>query len=374
MFMVDGNTVNAQLAGYDTHFSPFLDQNHAGAATLCVRHGGRLQVEHAYLIIANYLDRNLTRNSLFRINCLSTLFTAAAVQSYCASVGAVFGLDTPISPGLLGPPFNMRPHGFTFPDARWTQITPRIILAHRAGFGATIDNLSDARGVSQRMASSLEPPGVKDFVADRMSSTLDYAPGSGSTFSAFGFAVLSAYVQQMTRLSYMEFLYQYLLSNPAFIGHSTFPPPASPPSVGLEVTLGSTLWRNVTEWQVPDGGRGTTVYDPRSNPGFTQTQLAWSQGGGGFFLEGVDGAAGLIASANALATLMEHFWIDGSPIRGPWTGASYTLYFTLYGTSAICKWYPDGLTTTVALVDTGVNLGNAVAALDAAYAGVTTWT
>jgi D-alanyl-D-alanine carboxypeptidase len=134
---------------------------------------------------------------------------------------------------------------------------------------------------------------------------LQFDPGERSEYSNFGYCVLGRVIEKASGMSYGEYIQQELFK-----------------SIGIEdIKIARNLPR---------------TRDPRE---------VWYPGPD-VLVEVMDSHGGLIASAPALCTFLDHYWINGEPRHSKQRG-DWTFFGSLPGTTAMVRQRMDGYNIAV---------------------------
>lgn len=147
--------------------------------------------------------RRVKKDTLFTIGSVSKIFTTTALlmlieQGKCT-------LDQPVYTLL---------EDFTMKDERYKEITVRMILSHCAGFYGNTPigkyTLSANRDYLEQVLSFMSESELKD------------EPGKFSVYCNDGFAIAEALIEQLSQMSYAEFIEEAILT-PCNMKHTEFP-------------------------------------------------------------------------------------------------------------------------------------------------------
>ena len=284
----------------------FLDKTGSTAAALAVSRRGEILHSRGY----GWSDREkkvaMRPDTMIGIASCDKPITAAAIRRL-AREGRL-SLDAPVFELL-----RISPRGPVVDD-RMARITIRHLLEHKAGWGPDpVPEAIDAArksGFADPVPVDLRPwtperPGAKraapapipleTLLGFVMTQKLKNTPGSQSEYSNFGFAVLKHAITRVTGRPYVEYFQQEL-----------FRP---------------NVVRTFKAWDTP-----RRTGDP---------PLVWNAEMGG-----------LSASAPALLTFMNAYWLTGEPRDGG--NPLWVMYGSLPGSTALMVWRSDG-TDIVAL-------------------------
>jgi WD40 repeat protein/CubicO group peptidase (beta-lactamase class C family) len=273
------------LAKFDEVMQDFMRDRNIGAGTLAVVKDGRLMLARGYGYSDRRRKRRVAPDDPFRLAGLTKLLTAAAVQKLIRA--GKLRPDTRVFPLLTVQPL---PGKTT--DPRWNRITVQHLLDHQGGWDrdATFDPLF----LSAEIAADLgkpSPPSAADVVRYMAGQPLQFAPGSRTVYSNFGYCVLGRVIEKVSGQGYLEYVRKEVLA----------------PAGVKSVTLGRTLPRDrdPREPEYVDVEHSRNVF-----PGGPD-EVALPDGA--FSLEATDAAAGLIGSAVDVARLLRVYRFTGEP-------------------------------------------------------------
>ena len=287
---VTGTAVSA-LAGFDHTMQTFMQANGVRAAQLAIAKNGITKFSRAYTWAeAGY--RITQPSDRFLLASCSKMFLEAAVQAlYDAKK---LKPDTKVYPLL----------GFSQPaDPRSDTITIQQLLDHMGGYDDTATGSGFDPTYSMRKIAldlNLGHPVTKLDVARYMyGKMLDFAPGTNTKYSNFGYLLASAVVEKVTGMQYFGYVKTTLLQ------------PASISEVLVFPTLASQ--RSNNEAITEDEGLGLSPLDLAS-----QLSVPAVYGGDGEINEVGVACAGTGASAHALTQFihLHAVWGNGPRAAG----------------------------------------------------------
>lgn len=284
-------TVAPSLAGFDHAMQAFMQANGVRAAQLAIARNGKEKLSRAYTW-AEPGYRVTQPSDRFLLASCSKMFLEAAVQAlYDAK--------------KLTPATQVYPLlGFSQPaDPRSNAITIQQLLDHRGGYddsptGSGYDPTYNMREIA--LSLQLTHPVTKLDVARYMyAKVLDFAPGTLSKYSNFGYLLAGAVVEHVSGQSYFDYVRQALLQ-PAGIH---------------EVEVMPTRAAHRTDHQAicEDGGLGLDPLDLHST-----LRIPGVYGGDGEINEVGDPNSGTAASAAALTQFihLHAVWGNGPRASG----------------------------------------------------------
>jgi len=142
-------------------------------------------------------------DSVYRIASVSKPITATAIMTLVDS-GAV-RLDAPISDYLdLG----------DAADSRMAGITVEDLLRHRGGFDrdASGDPMFAISAVAAHAGKDPSDLGPSDFINYMETQNLDFAPGTDTAYSNFGFVLLGQIIEQASGQSYESYVQEQVFA------------------------------------------------------------------------------------------------------------------------------------------------------------------
>ncbi|WP_049928757.1 serine hydrolase domain-containing protein [Halopiger goleimassiliensis] len=311
---VTGETV-PELEAVDEATLAYMDDLDLGAGAVAIARDGDLVFERGY----GWGDPDRTEpaepDAFYRIGSISKLFTGEAVLRLIDE--GELALDDAVYPLL-----EVEPPGGDLADERVRDVTVEHLLNHAGGW----DRFEHANPLynPQVVMEALEleePPDAADVIRYMLDQPLQFAPGSDTVYSNFGYVLLARVVENVTGEPYQEHL-ERVLFEPAGVegielGHT---PPSERPD--------DEIWYDDAE-QCPSvfGADGET-----------------SCADGGFVLEAFEGAGEHVARARSLVAAvdaLEWLWADGRAVREP---GAIVYNGSHYGSFAYAERRPDGVT------------------------------
>jgi len=216
--------------------------------------------------------------SRFRVASISKLITAAAIMKLVEEQklslnDKVFGID-----GILNNPYFGKAK-----DLRINNITVRDLLHHSGGWSARYgDQLFMADYISKSL-NVPKPLKIDDIIRFVYTKNLHFTPGTRSSYSNFGFALLGLIIEKVTSSPYEEFVKTSILRP---LGITSM-------AIGRS-TRDSLLSDEVAYYEVPDA--------PKITPYFAQTGLV-SKSNGGNDIRLLGAAGGWVGSSIDLIKL-----------------------------------------------------------------------
>lgn len=270
---------DAQLAAFDQTVLDLMTRWHLPGGQLAIAKDGRLAFDRAYGYADVALEEPVEPTSIFRIGSVSKTITAAAVLALVDE--GHLKLDDRIRPILsdLTPPRNAAI------DPRFDEITVQDLLQHAGGW----EDFAPLELPWSRMASATigveGPPDCTTVFRYMLSIPLDFAPGSRTAYSNFGYCVLGLVIEQALRAAGTEMTYEQYVKN-VVLG------PAGVSSMRLGRTkLSDRLPDEVRYYPTPEQPLVPSVF---AGEGYVPYAY------GGFYLEASGPAGGWVGSASDL--------------------------------------------------------------------------
>jgi CubicO group peptidase (beta-lactamase class C family) len=145
--------------------------------------------------------------NLFRVASVSKLITAVAIMKLVehgqlALTTKVFGPTGILNDSLF----------LTYKDPRVEEITVRQLLEHSAGWTTRYgDHMFMPQTIAQKLNKPL-PVSVDDIICFALSFKLHFQPGSYSSYSNLGYAVLGRVIEKVSGVDYESFVKSEVLS------------------------------------------------------------------------------------------------------------------------------------------------------------------
>lgn len=318
---VTGQTLPG-LDVFDRPVQSFMQSHGITCAQLAISRNGKLGVARGYTLSS---DEGFTTQptSPFRIASISKPFTGTAV-ALLVEQGKLSLTDRVAD--VLG--------WSATADPRHQDITVLHLLEHEGGWDrdATFDPMFYDAEIATALGKPL-PISQSDIVAYMLQRPLDFAPGSRSVYSNFGYMLLGRVIEKVAGTSYADFVRQHVLAPVGItrmaLGHSVTPAVGEVPYVSA-TTVPSVMDDSRPLVPLPYGGYNLENMDAH----------------GGWLSSGVD----LVRYADryfiATMTMMNRGVVPDSftaPIAGSWTwehdgslpGDNTALYGRSSGDSAL---------------------------------------
>jgi CubicO group peptidase (beta-lactamase class C family) len=195
-----GNTAKAEDNAYQSVITTTrieiwkaLSSGAASSATVAIMDEGKIVYSEGFGMRDREKSLPVDTNTQFNIGSISKIFTAAAIL-LLSDEGKV-ALDKPVTTYL--PEFTMK-------DARYKDITVRMLLNHSSGFPGT--NMKDSMGKAKNRNY------IEETLALLKESTLKHNPGEISIYCNDGLTVAEAIIEKVSGISYADFLEKRIFS------------------------------------------------------------------------------------------------------------------------------------------------------------------
>ncbi len=235
-------------------------------------------------------------DTLTLVSVLNTFTTADTAATLSNSGGTVAVLA--YNPGTKVYPLL----GFTHPaDPRSDTITVQQLLDHQGGYNdgrnpkypAALDPTYSMRQIGQALGHVVT--NKRDIASYMYGQPLQFAPGTDSAYSNYGYLLLGAVVEQVTGMSYHAYLAQAVLQPAGITEVEVIPTRAAnrtaPEAIAEDPGLGQDPLDLASTLNIPSvyGGDGeiNEIGDPNDGTGasaeavarFIHTHAAWGNGG-----------------------------------------------------------------------------------------------
>lgn len=296
-----------RFAAFDNTMEAFMEAYDVPAASVAVLHDGELRYERGYGHLDEAGTRETDARTMFRIASITKPMTAAVTtlmveEGRLAWDDPVFCVPPDPEPDCLLP---IEPHpDRPVVDERIGSIELRHLLEHQAGWsvdGPCNQPLWSSGAVeAARTLDVSTPPPAWRLGQWIMGAELARDPGDAEAYCNMGYVLLGL-VAEATAGATLEAVYDAYLFRPLEIS-GEIQPGHTPPGERSERE----------PFYVCDEGRTQSVFDP-------DEQVCWADGG--FHLQGILGAGGLISTASAVGAVFDRYTHDGQPRPegGLWT-------------------------------------------------------
>lgn len=219
MILLSGKIANAEfkkgekLDGYnafywenidhpvDKYFRSFIRKWNIVGLSVAIVKDDKLIYTKGFGYANKELNEKMAPTNILRIASVSKLVTAAAImklqeKNYLTLEDKVFGKD-----GILNDPSFL-----SYKDKRFEEITIRHLLSHSAGWLMRYgDHMFMNRTIARKMKAKL-PLDLNTIIKFAMTKRLHFQPGTYSSYSNLGYAILSRIIEKITNRSYENFV------------------------------------------------------------------------------------------------------------------------------------------------------------------------
>jgi CubicO group peptidase (beta-lactamase class C family) len=302
-----------ELAALDEVMCRYMRERTIGAGALAVMKDGQLLLNRGYGFADSARKVPLAATARFRLASLTKPFTAAAVQRLIRA-GKLRADSHAFALLAVQAPEGSKP------DPRLQDITIQHLLTHQGGWDRAV--AFDPMFRSLEIAAALGkagPASSEDIIRYMAGQPLQFAPGSRTVYSNFGYCVLGRIIEKVIGRSYIDYVRDEVLAPLGITG----------------IVQGRTLpkVRQPDEPVYVDPGRGRNVMQPESREPAPAPD-------GTFCLEAMDAHGGLVASPADVARFFQAYQFDGWPARTPAAGA---IFGSLPGSFTLALRRPDGV-------------------------------
>lgn len=298
---ISGNAV-PELAMFDQAMIDFMAARNIRAGTLAVMRNGIVVLERGYGWQDKEHRQTISPRALMRIASVDKPITAAAIKRLIRQ-GALTA-DTKVFPLLdIASPS----------DPRINDITVQHLIDHQGGWDnaqAGFDPCFNVVDIARALGIP-SPADTKDIARYMAGRPLQYTPGTRTSYSNFGYALLRLIVERVSGQTFVSYLQREL---------------------GLDVDRSHAFPqdRGPREIWYSDPETCTNVFDP-------STKVPCPDGG--FNVE----SRAMAASSLGLVQFLDHYWISGEPRNPGENGYVYWFYGSLGGTFTFVYQRPDGV-------------------------------
>ncbi len=190
-------------------------------------------------------------------------------------------------------------------DPRLNEITVQLLLDHKGGWDR--NKAFDPMFSTQKIEKALglkHPARPADVVRYMLGQPLQFDPGSRLEYSNFGYCVLGRVIEKASGKPYFNYIRDEILK-----------------PIGI-----------------------TDIKLARDNPTNRDPEETYYPAQ--VLVEVMDSHGGLIATAPALCTFLDHYWINGEPRQANQRG-TWTFFGSLPGTTSMVHQRPDGYNIAV---------------------------
>jgi len=191
------------MPAFDRTMNETLKAHHIPGGALAIVKGGKLVLAKGYGLANVQAQQPVASDTIFSIASVTKTITAAAVLRLVDQ--GKLSLDEPVYP-LLDKP---RPLDHSTLDPLVEKITVRQLLLHAGGWNSNYhtDVLRQTQKIA-RLTREKFPLPVETVTRYGLSQPLDFAPGTESHYSNFGYFLAKRIVQRAARQSYESFVRQ----------------------------------------------------------------------------------------------------------------------------------------------------------------------
>lgn len=287
-FGIWGFTVNAQtgvyvpqLANFDAAMLNLMSTYNVPGGQLAITYEGRLVYSRGFGLANTEKQDSVSPESLFRIASISKTITSIACMKLFEQ--DLLDLDAKVfgSNGILNDAIYQN-----ILDSRSTSITVRMLLEHSGGWDRTKsgDPMFDAYNIATHMNVPSPPPNTVTIQYMLSNKMLDFAPGTQSKYSNFGYSVLGRVIEKITGQTYENYVRNAIL----------IPLGITDMQLGRN-SLANQLPGEVNYYDYPNAPLTYSIYD-------NSTVVGWTYDG--FNLEAMDSHGGWISSSKSLVKLL----------------------------------------------------------------------
>lgn len=344
------------LHGLDSQVLDYMKKWELKGASLAIMRNDSLVYAKGYGWADKEMSETLTPGHIMRVGSVSKLITATAIMQL-QERGLLSLQDTVFGPGGI---LDDSLYTASIRDKRIFGITVEQLLRHKGGFSC---GLGDPMFSTRNIIRDFKLDGAPDsetLVRCVLSRRLGFTPGTGQTYSNFGYLLLSLIISRLGGTDYEAFIQENVLS------------PAGCHDMHIAGNFYEDRRHNEVRYYMQRGAEPCETYDFRKGMVercYGGSDITALQGAGAWcgspaelcrFVAAIDGKDEIpdIISKESVAAMTEYFdpdtfslgWNDTKP-DGEWTRTG-----TLAGTTALIKCYPDG-ECWIMLTNTGTYRG-----------------
>ena len=195
----------------DAVMTPFMAANGITAATVAVAKDGVMLAERGYGHRDSARQFPLPGNAMFITASIVKPVTAAAIQTL-ARARKLALTDHVFCTGLNAPCWLARELQPAAPDIRVAGITIAQLLEHQGGWDADIsaDPLVAEFAIQQSLGLPA-PPQQDDIIRYVMRQQLDFAPGTRTAYSNFGYLLLGQIIEKASGSPYVQYVQENIM-------------------------------------------------------------------------------------------------------------------------------------------------------------------
>jgi CubicO group peptidase (beta-lactamase class C family) len=307
-----------ELAPLQVAMTNYLVTHQFEAGTIALMYNSLLVFREGY----GWRDTNFTQvihpDNLFRLASVSKMLTASAITKLMDQ--GVISNGTLIYSYLGIPPW-----GGTLGDSRITNITVFELLNHSGGWDRDTSPVGDPPfdtiEISEQMGLNY-PAAPTNVISWMFSKPLDFAPGTDTNYSNFGYQILGRVIEKASGMPYIDYI-QNVLLNPAILNN---------PIGFTNIIQSRSRPVDLAPWEIWYADLPTLYQSAVDYP--TNLQVRWANGGG--YYESFDSFGGLSASAIGLCNYLLNYWEGGDQrYPGEYYGWDYIFYGSLPATTTV---------------------------------------
>lgn len=268
---------NSKLVKFDNAIKSFMQANGIRAGQFAIGRAGKVIYARGYTWAEpGWMITQPT--SMMRLASISKAFACAGIQA-CYDKKLLKKTDR-IFP-LLG--ITTKALSSQSPDAKIDTITIQNLIDHAGGWDSTMgfDPVFSMRKIALDLGLN-GPVSKRDIARYMYGAPLQFAPGSKSQYSNFGYLLMGLAIEQVTGKAFIDWVKQEVLK-----------------AEGLDdevfVSLTNRSQKRADEMPCDDPGLGLPAQDPKSD-----LLVPCCYGGEGWMTERMDSGGGLCSSASAL--------------------------------------------------------------------------
>jgi CubicO group peptidase (beta-lactamase class C family) len=309
----------------DAAMTPFMAANGITAATVAVAKDGVVLAERGYGHRDSAGQVPLVANALFITASIVKPVTAAAIQKLARERKLAL-TDHVFCTGLNAPCWLARELQPAAPDARVAEITIEQLVEHQGGWDADIsaDPMVSEFAIQQALGLSA-PPHPEDVMRFVLRQQLDFAPGTRTAYSNFGYLLLGQIIERASGSGYVQYVQDNIMG-----------------PIGIPKTDFDGMRSLLRDHHPREPNYLTTVMAPSVFvPGTTVLALD-----GAVRAENWAAAGATIATAKAMTLFAAHYRIpDGVPLAGARNNGGFSGADP--GVATLLRQLPSGISYTV---------------------------
>lgn len=190
----------------DSVFSKFLIKHQIKGASLAIAKDGKLMMAKGYGYANIENSEVVEPKHLFRIASVSKLLTAVSILKLYED--GKLDIDTNVfgENGILNDSVFLN-----FDDKRISNITVRHLLNHSGGWSKKRpDPMFSYYTVAKELKKKL-PVSIDDIIVYALTKKLDYTPGTRSSYSNLGYAILGKVIEKISGMEYEKYVKKEIL-------------------------------------------------------------------------------------------------------------------------------------------------------------------